>query len=141
MTPYIGFHPGGLKYIMMGAGRDATTLFNKFHSWVNMDFLMAKCMVGLLESPSDRVVASRTGAHAYTKASAPATAVPIVEASPPAVVAAADMTTVADVSMKAAVGEGLGSGAAAKDSASVAGTLALAEEQSKSLCNAEAGVI
>ena len=54
MTAYIPFHPGGVKYIMMGAGRDATALFNKYHAWVNIDFMMAKCMVGLLESPADR---------------------------------------------------------------------------------------
>ena len=60
MTPYVRFHPGGLKYIMMGAGRDATSLFNKFHAWVNIDFMMDKCMVGLLESPADRVTRTET---------------------------------------------------------------------------------
>lgn len=78
MTPYIGFHPGGVKYIMMGAGRDATVLFNKYHAWVNLDFLMAKCMVGLLEPPSDRVT-GRAGPHAHASPPLP---VPMAEPAP-----------------------------------------------------------
>ena len=58
MTPYISFHPGGVKYIMMGAGRDATLLFNKYHAWVNIDFLMSKCLVGLVEAPSKGAAAA-----------------------------------------------------------------------------------
>ena len=34
ITPYIKYHPGGVQYIMKGAGRDATALFNKYHAWV-----------------------------------------------------------------------------------------------------------
>ncbi len=58
VTPYLHFHPGGLKYIMMGAGRDATSLFNKYHAWVNIDFLMSQCLVGLVEAPSKTVAAA-----------------------------------------------------------------------------------
>ena len=54
MTPYIRFHPGGVKHIMMGAGCDATALFNNYHAWVNIDFMLAKCLVGLAEAPSER---------------------------------------------------------------------------------------
>ena len=53
VTPYIRFHPGGVKYIMMGAGRDATALFNKYHAWVNIDFLLAKCLVGVVEARAE----------------------------------------------------------------------------------------
>lgn len=48
ITPYIDFHPGGEKEIMKCAGSDGTFLFNKYHSWVNPDRLLAKCMVGIL---------------------------------------------------------------------------------------------
>ncbi|KAG2206267.1 hypothetical protein INT47_007280 [Mucor saturninus] len=48
MTPYLKFHPGGVKDLMRVAGRDGTKLFMMTHSWVNIDYLMEKCMVGFL---------------------------------------------------------------------------------------------
>ena len=48
VTPYLSFHPGGLDWIMKGAGVDATSLFNKYHAWVNADFMLDKCVVGYL---------------------------------------------------------------------------------------------
>lgn len=48
LTRYVDFHPGGEDEIMRCAGRDGTTLFNKYHSWVNADRLLENCMVGVL---------------------------------------------------------------------------------------------
>lgn len=48
LTPYIDFHPGGEKEIMKCAGKDGTSLFNKYHSWVNPNRLLEKCIVGIL---------------------------------------------------------------------------------------------
>lgn len=48
VTPYLSFHPGGLDWIMKGAGLDATSLFNKYHAWVNAEFMLDKCVVGYL---------------------------------------------------------------------------------------------
>lgn len=48
VTPYLKFHPGGLDWIMKGAGLDATSLFNKYHAWVNSDFMLEKCVLGYL---------------------------------------------------------------------------------------------
>jgi len=48
-TPYMKFHPGGVDYLMLGAGRDATVMFNKYHRWVNIDMMMSSCLVGLVE--------------------------------------------------------------------------------------------
>ncbi|KAL3144400.1 hypothetical protein ABBQ32_004152 [Trebouxia sp. C0010 RCD-2024] len=48
VTPYLKFHPGGLDWIMKGAGLDATSLFNKYHAWVNAEFMLEKCVVGYL---------------------------------------------------------------------------------------------
>lgn len=48
VTPYLRFHPGGVDYLMLGAGKDATALFNKYHRWVNVDMMMSSCLVGLL---------------------------------------------------------------------------------------------
>merc|ERR1719277_612571 len=46
VTRYMRFHPGGVDYLMQGAGKDATRLFNKYHKWVNVDFMMQKCFLG-----------------------------------------------------------------------------------------------
>ena len=33
---------------MSGAGKDCTKAFNKFHPWVNIETILAKCCVGIL---------------------------------------------------------------------------------------------
>lgn len=45
-TKYIQYHPGGVPKLMMGAGKDCTSLFNKYHPWVNAVGMIGKCMVG-----------------------------------------------------------------------------------------------
>ncbi|KAI5084509.1 hypothetical protein GOP47_0000678 [Adiantum capillus-veneris] len=52
ITPYLKFHPGGVDMIMKGAGKDCTALFNKYHSWVNAEYLLEKCLVGFLDTES-----------------------------------------------------------------------------------------
>jgi cytochrome-b5 reductase len=52
LSPYIRFHPGGAKILTPILGRDGTALFNKYHAWVNAEFLLAKCMVGTVETSS-----------------------------------------------------------------------------------------
>uniref|UniRef100_A0A1D1XUP0 Cytochrome b5 reductase 4 n=1 Tax=Anthurium amnicola TaxID=1678845 RepID=A0A1D1XUP0_9ARAE len=49
ISPYMKFHPGGVDMLMKAAGKDCTTLFNKYHAWVNAEFLLEKCLVGILE--------------------------------------------------------------------------------------------
>lgn len=49
ITPYVNFHPGGVDEIMKCAGRDGTALFNKYHSWVNVDRMLENCFIGMLE--------------------------------------------------------------------------------------------
>jgi len=48
VTRYIPFHPGGQK-IMAGVGKDGTAMFNKYHSWVNAEFVLAKYHIGFLK--------------------------------------------------------------------------------------------
>ncbi|WWC62859.1 uncharacterized protein I303_105457 [Kwoniella dejecticola CBS 10117] len=48
ITPYLPFHPGGEDELMRVAGRDGTKLFMLTHSWVNLDFMLKECMVGVL---------------------------------------------------------------------------------------------
>lgn len=45
ITQYIPFHPGRQK-ILLGAGIDGTEQYNKFHPWVNLDFIMSKYYLG-----------------------------------------------------------------------------------------------
>ncbi|KAF3500863.1 hypothetical protein F2Q69_00045159 [Brassica cretica] len=49
ISPYMNFHPGGVDMLMKAVGRDGTLLFNKYHAWVNFDFLLEKCLVGVLD--------------------------------------------------------------------------------------------
>ncbi|ORZ31890.1 cytochrome b5-like heme/steroid binding domain-containing protein, partial [Catenaria anguillulae PL171] len=50
MTAYVKYHPGGVKQLMKGAGKDSTKLFLAVHAWVNADYLLDACYLGLLES-------------------------------------------------------------------------------------------
>ncbi|KAL0490676.1 cytochrome b5 domain-containing protein RLF [Acrasis kona] len=46
VTAYVRFHPGGADKLMMGAGKDSTSLFDKYHKWVNYETLLEKCFLG-----------------------------------------------------------------------------------------------
>ena len=48
ITDYAKVHPGGRK-IFLGKGKDCTELFDKYHPWVNCDYLIGKHQVGLLK--------------------------------------------------------------------------------------------
>ena len=60
VTPYMDFHPGGWDELIMGAGRDATDLFNDVHSWVNYESMLAACLVAKLvdrgNSPLNKLI-------------------------------------------------------------------------------------
>lgn len=48
LTPYLSFHPGGIKPLRPVFGKDATALFLQTHSWVNYEKLLEKMFVGYL---------------------------------------------------------------------------------------------
>lgn len=48
LTKYLDYHPGGAKKLMLGAGKDASSLFHKHHPWVNHKNLVGKLQVGYL---------------------------------------------------------------------------------------------
>ncbi|KAI4382995.1 hypothetical protein MLD38_008882 [Melastoma candidum] len=49
ISPYMKFHPGGVDILSKAVGKDCTSLFNKYHAWVNAEFLLEKCLVGVLD--------------------------------------------------------------------------------------------
>jgi cytochrome-b5 reductase len=49
ITSYVPFHPGGKALLLKGAGRDSTALFVKYHPWVNVHYMLERCLVGVLE--------------------------------------------------------------------------------------------
>ncbi|EPS61483.1 hypothetical protein M569_13314, partial [Genlisea aurea] len=49
IAPYMKFHPGGVEMLGKAVGKDCTSLFNKYHGWVNSEFLLEKCLVGILD--------------------------------------------------------------------------------------------
>lgn len=50
VTRYLDYHPGGATELMRGAGKDATSLFDEAHAYVNIEQLLAKCFVGPLRN-------------------------------------------------------------------------------------------
>jgi cytochrome b involved in lipid metabolism len=48
ITQYLPYHPGGIPILMKAAGKDCTVLFNKYHSWVNAESMLSKCIVGVM---------------------------------------------------------------------------------------------
>lgn len=52
ISPYMKFHPGGEDMLMKASGKDCSALFNKYHAWVNAEFLLEKCLVGFLDVPT-----------------------------------------------------------------------------------------
>ncbi|KAK9432437.1 hypothetical protein V1505DRAFT_246178 [Lipomyces doorenjongii] len=48
ISPYLRYHPGGVKELMRCAGRDGTKLFTITHVWINYDRMLSNCFVGYL---------------------------------------------------------------------------------------------
>ena len=44
--PYLPYHPGGVNIFKSVLGKDATTLFDKYHRWVNIDGLIGPLLLG-----------------------------------------------------------------------------------------------
>jgi cytochrome-b5 reductase len=59
ITAYIKFHPGGVEKIMIGAGRDMTSLFDKYHQWVNYETLLDKCYLGVIQTDMQAMIFSK----------------------------------------------------------------------------------
>ncbi len=53
ISKYSPYHPGGLKTLLMVAGRDGTKLFNQIHSFVNIEALIGKFCIGTVALNSE----------------------------------------------------------------------------------------
>jgi cytochrome b involved in lipid metabolism len=52
VSPYLAYHPGGQAILLKCLGKDATQLYDKYHSWVNLDALIGKLQIGYLDTSS-----------------------------------------------------------------------------------------
>ena len=48
LGPYLAYHPGGQEILVKILGKDATSLFDKYHRWVNIDGLIGPLLLGSL---------------------------------------------------------------------------------------------
>lgn len=49
ISQYFPYHPGGEEILKQAAGIDCTELFNQYHRWVNIDGIIGKTQVGILD--------------------------------------------------------------------------------------------
>lgn len=93
ITPYLGYHPGGEKQLMRGAGvrspfypntqlheaaapanpagKDATELFRSIHSWVNVEAILAPCWLGMLAYGGEAPTGTETPVSSFSDRSPP----------------------------------------------------------------------
>jgi cytochrome b involved in lipid metabolism len=48
--PYLPYHPGGIEIFKNVLGKDASSMFDKYHRWVNIDGLIGPLMIGTAAS-------------------------------------------------------------------------------------------
>lgn len=51
--PYLHYHPGGVEIFEGCLGGDASSLFEEYHRWVNIDNLIGPLLLGYLESDDE----------------------------------------------------------------------------------------
>lgn len=48
ISPYLAYHPGGASIFKQVLGKDATTLFNKYHRWLNESGFIRPLLLGTI---------------------------------------------------------------------------------------------
>lgn len=48
ISSYLDFHPGGVNILVKFAGKDCTSIFMKYHRWVNFERILDECFIGFL---------------------------------------------------------------------------------------------
>lgn len=46
--PYLPYHPGGVNIVKNLLGKDGTTMFDRYHRWVNIDGLIGPLLLGFV---------------------------------------------------------------------------------------------
>ena len=73
VTPYLRYHPGGVDVLLKAAGKDATELFDQYHTWVDAHGIMEACCVGRL-APSEGSTQGSASANLHPRVAAEAVA-------------------------------------------------------------------
>lgn len=60
ITPFLHYHPGGVATLMQGAGKDFTSLFNKYHRWVNGEAMLGNLCLGTLAKDDENASDSKS---------------------------------------------------------------------------------
>ena len=58
LGPYLHYHPGGVDILKGVLGKDATSLFDKYHRWVNIDGLIGPLLLGSIGIPKSTAAAA-----------------------------------------------------------------------------------
>jgi len=61
VTGYVSSHPGGVSPISKGFGKDATSLFNSAHSYVEFEKILRGKQMGILESTPSTAQVAKSG--------------------------------------------------------------------------------
>ena len=69
ITQYLPYHPGGEQILLECGGTDCTELFDEHHKWVNVQAMVGKFMVGVLETSSQAETKSDVGSTSDQKSS------------------------------------------------------------------------
>jgi len=71
VTQYLHYHPGGVQKLMLGAGKDCTAMYDKFHPWVNAETMLGKCIIGTLvvDPVAEGVNSSSSGSSSSSSSS------------------------------------------------------------------------
>lgn len=48
ISKYLDFHPGGAAILLKHAGHECTSIFMKYHRWVNYERILDECFIGFL---------------------------------------------------------------------------------------------
>lgn len=67
ITPYLPYHPGGMDIMKGVLGKDATTLFHEYHTWINIDNLIGPLLLGSLMSMPVDDEKTKSGTTTMTK--------------------------------------------------------------------------
>eukprot|EP00984_Skeletonema_dohrnii_P010030 scaffold3877_cov94-Skeletonema_dohrnii-CCMP3373.AAC.5 len=67
IAPYLAYHPGGSEIMHGCLGRDGTVLFDRYHSWVNLEGLIGPLLLGYVQIEKKSGEDDEEGSGGYLK--------------------------------------------------------------------------